>query len=119
MRLLANENFPRQAVEALREIGHDVLWIRTFAPGLTDQEVLSIAGTENRLLLTFDKDFGELAVRRRMPVPHGVILFRIAPSSALEIAQIAVAVLGSRRDWAGHFAVVEEDRIRMTPLPGY
>lgn len=40
MRFLANENFPADAVEALRATGHDVVWIRTDAPGITDPEVL-------------------------------------------------------------------------------
>jgi hypothetical protein len=41
MRLLADENFPGDAVTALRAAGHDVLWIRTDAPGITDQDVLA------------------------------------------------------------------------------
>jgi hypothetical protein len=41
MRFLADENFPGDAVTALRAAGHDVLWIRTDAPGITDQEVLA------------------------------------------------------------------------------
>lgn len=56
MRLLANENFPGDAVEALRALGHDVYWVRLEAPGSSDQEVLAREQQENRLLLTFDKD---------------------------------------------------------------
>jgi hypothetical protein len=41
MRFLADENFPGDAVTALRTLGHDVLWIRTDAPGITDEEVLA------------------------------------------------------------------------------
>ena len=40
MRFLADENFPGDAVTALRTLGHDVLWIRTDTPGITDEEVL-------------------------------------------------------------------------------
>jgi len=57
LHLLANENFPAQAVEALRLRGHDLLWIRTDAPGSKDQDVLARASAEDRILLTFDKDF--------------------------------------------------------------
>ena len=63
MRLLANENFPRIAVEALRARGHDVAWVRTDIPGASDQDVIHRAVAENRVLVTFDKDFGELAFR--------------------------------------------------------
>ncbi|WP_196219085.1 DUF5615 family PIN-like protein [Microcystis aeruginosa] len=40
MRFLANENFPLDAVEVLRQNGHDVLWIRVESPGISDREVL-------------------------------------------------------------------------------
>ncbi len=76
MRLLANENFPRDAVEALRNDGHDVSWVRTECPGISDREVLAKAQDDNRIVVTLDKDFGELAlsirlisVQRSDPVP--------------------------------------------------
>jgi predicted nuclease of predicted toxin-antitoxin system len=117
VRLLANENFPGLAVEALRGRGHDVAWIRVDAPGSSDREVLARAASEGRLLITFDKDFGELAFRARLPAGAGIVLFRLAPSSPEAVARIAVAALENRSDWAGHFSVVEESRLRMTPLP--
>jgi predicted nuclease of predicted toxin-antitoxin system len=61
MRFLADENFPGDAVTALRTSGQDVLWIRTDAPAITYQDVLSRSVEDARVLLTFDKDFGELA----------------------------------------------------------
>jgi predicted nuclease of predicted toxin-antitoxin system len=67
MRFLADENFPGDAVAALRTSGHDVLWIRTDAPGITDQDVLARSLEDARVLLTFDKDFGELAWRSGLP----------------------------------------------------
>jgi predicted nuclease of predicted toxin-antitoxin system len=117
MRLLANENFPKEAVDALRRQGHDVKWVRTDCPGISDRQVLSLAQSENRLLLTFDKDFGELAFRAGLPATTGVILFRIPPKFPAFVAQVAVAALDERTDWEGHFSVIEQDRIRMTPLP--
>lgn len=51
MRFLANENFPLDAVELLRQNGHDVVWIRVESPGISDSEVLSRAQAENRILL--------------------------------------------------------------------
>jgi predicted nuclease of predicted toxin-antitoxin system len=61
MRFLANENFPGTAVKALEMAGNDIVWVRAAAPGCSDQEVLAWAAREERILLTFDKDFGELA----------------------------------------------------------
>jgi predicted nuclease of predicted toxin-antitoxin system len=117
MRLLANENFPGDAVTALRQRGHDVTWVRTDSPGISDVDVLERAQRENRIVITFDKDFGELAFRLKLPALSGIILFRISMPSSAYVAQAAVAALESRTDWAGHFAVVEEHRIRLTPLP--
>jgi predicted nuclease of predicted toxin-antitoxin system len=77
MRFLANENFPGAAVEELRVSGHDVVWMRTEAPGSPDKVVLERAQQESRVLLTFDKDFGELAWRAKLPSRCGVVLFRL------------------------------------------
>jgi predicted nuclease of predicted toxin-antitoxin system len=118
MRILANENFPGDAVEALRARGHDVFWARTDSPGSPDDEVVKRAGSEHRILITFDKDFGELAFRRSLSSPAGIVLFRIKAPSAAHVAEVAVAALEGRDDWAGHFSVIEESRVRMTLLPG-
>jgi predicted nuclease of predicted toxin-antitoxin system len=118
VRILADENFPGDAVLALQERGHDVAWMRSDAPGSSDVQIIARAQAEDRILITFDKDFGELTFRLGLPAPSGVVLFRISATSPAHVAQVAVAVLESRTDWTGHFAVVEDDRIRMTPLPG-
>lgn len=117
MLLLANENFPGLAVEALRSKGHDLLWVRTEAPGIPNAEVLARAQAEHRLLITFDKDFGELAFRSRLPAECGVILLRIPARSPKYVAQMVAKVLDARVAWAGTFSVVEEDRSRSVPLP--
>lgn len=66
MRLLANENFPLDTVIALREAGHDVAWIREDSCGAQDEDILRRVQEENRIVVTFDKDFGELAFRRKL-----------------------------------------------------
>ena len=62
MRFLADESFPSDAVAAFRTSGHGVLWIRTDAPGITDQDVLARSLRDARVLLTFD---GARPARRR------------------------------------------------------
>jgi predicted nuclease of predicted toxin-antitoxin system len=116
MRILANENFPGDAVTILRQKGHDVVWVRTDAPGSDDRTVLQRAQLEERILVTFDKDFGELAFRFGLPAASGIILFRVRAPSAEYIARAVTTAIESRSDWAGHFVVVEEGRIRMVPL---
>ena len=117
MRLLADENVPRAAVDALRHGGHDVKWVRTDAPGISDTQVLSQAVEEHRLVLTLDKDFGELAFSRRLPASCGVILVRVSSTSPSDLASAITIGLASHSDWAGHFAVIERGRVRMTELP--
>lgn len=74
------------------------------------------AQAEKRFLLTFDKDFGELASRTKLSANSGIILFRIAAPSGSIVAQKVLAAISLRDDWAGHFSVIEDDRIRMRYL---
>jgi len=117
VRLCANENLPEACIIALRNAGHDVLWIREAAPGSSDVAVLSRAQTERRLLITFDKDFGDLVFHRGLSASYGVVLFRTLQPSAELLAWRVVAVVGSRNDWEGQYSVVDESCIRMRPLP--
>ncbi len=116
MRILVDENVPGDVVAALVEQGHDVAWVRMDSPGISDLQVMERAQAEHRLILTFDKDFGELVFRERETVA-GVILLRISAPSSAHVARVVATTLESRADWEGHFSVVEDDRIRMTPMP--
>lgn len=117
MKLLANENFPRLAVEALRDAGHDVLWARTDMAGEADDTILQRAQDEERLVVTFDKDFGELAYRWGLPANCGVLLFRLRMQSPEHVRGRVLETLAARSDWQGTFAVIEEYRVRVRPLP--
>ncbi len=117
MRLLADENIPRLVVEFIRSRGHDTIWVGNVAPGIKDREVISLATTQERTLITFDTDFGELVFRFGISAPFGVILFRLLPDSPSGIAQSIVRALENQKDWENHFSVVDENRIRMRSLP--
>lgn len=117
MRLLANENFPRVAVEALREDGHDVAWIRTERPGATDEQVLAWASEEARVLITLDKDFGELAFRVGLPAACGVVLFRVSPPRPSDVQAVAQRFFAGETELGGEFVVVDAQRVRRRPLP--
>ena len=116
MRLLANENFPGEAVAALAETGHDIVWVRVAAPGASDPEILARAIREERILLTFDKDFGELARGSALPSPCGVVLLRVPMPKPRDVGKRLAELIATRDDWAGHFSVIEPGRIRMRPL---
>jgi predicted nuclease of predicted toxin-antitoxin system len=116
MRFLANENFPGAAVRELEAAGHDVVWIRTAAPDASDSDILAWAVRERRVLLTFDKDFGELATKSSLPPGCGVVLFRIPLRRRNEAGQRLARLIALRDDWADHFSVLEPGRMRMRRL---
>jgi predicted nuclease of predicted toxin-antitoxin system len=100
MRFLADENIPGDAVAEIEAAGHDIVWVRTVAPGSKDEDVLAWAVREERIILTFDKDFGELAWRAGLPVSSGIVLIRLpmpraaeAGTAALDAQFVRIAVL--------------------------
>jgi predicted nuclease of predicted toxin-antitoxin system len=115
MRLLANEDLPDEAVTALRSAGHDVAWVRIEAPGAGDPDVLARAARDERILLTFDKDFAELA-KLVLPTTCGVVLLRVQLPKPGDVGQRLADLVTSREDWAGHFSVIDPGRVRMRPL---
>ncbi len=119
MQILADENIPKSTVQTLRASGHDVLWIREAVPGITDPEVMQIAIDEQRIIVTYDKDFGELAVTVNSQNPPAIILLRISKPSPTLAAAAVDRVLNSREDWLGHLTVIDDTHIRMRPLTNW
>jgi hypothetical protein len=68
---------------------------------------------EQRIVVTFDKDFGELAARSSLSRPSGVILIRLSLARPAETIAWIATLLDVRSDWPGHFAVIEPGRVRM------
>ena len=75
MRVLADECCDGSLVKALRADGHDVLYAAEWMAGLSDEDVLAQAFSQGRLVLTEDRDFGELVHRLKLPA-HGVVYLR-------------------------------------------
>lgn len=118
MRFLANENFPLPSVLRLRQAGYDVTAISEDAPGAKDFEVLARASREQRIVLTFDRDYGELIYRLGLPAPFGVIYFRFDPITPDEPAEQLIHLLGvPGLSLEKRFTVVERGQLRQRPLP--
>jgi predicted nuclease of predicted toxin-antitoxin system len=117
MRLLADENFPAPAVAALRRLGHDVLAVAESMPGVSDAEVLATAGQQDRVLLTLDRDYGDLIFHHGQPAPAGVILFRLAGRSPQDDNQRMLQALQQAGDCAGRFTTVTDTLIRSRAFP--
>jgi predicted nuclease of predicted toxin-antitoxin system len=103
-------------VDALRAAGHDVVCVAEVAPGARDEEVLGLANAQARLILTNDKDFGEL-VYRDGRVSQGVVLLRFAAEDGRErAARLADVPPSIMERLPGHFAVLSEQGVRLRPL---
>jgi len=76
-----------------------------------------MAVRESRILLTFDKDFGDLAWHEGLPAYCGIVLFRLPMPSPSAIGKFVTDILHGRSDWVGQFSVVELGRLRMRTLP--
>jgi len=116
VRWLADECVDAALVSRLRGAGHDVFDVVEIASGATDAEVLLRAQDDGRLLLTEDKDFGELVFRSGMAAP-GVVLLRLDPEKYLlkwTRLQSAIEQFGERL--FGRYLVIEEARFRSRPL---
>jgi len=113
---LANENVPAQVIEAARQAGHDLAWIVELSPGADDDAVLAAALAESRVLLTLDKDFGEMAFRQGKSATCGVILFRLRVRSPAYVARFVLNVLAQEAKWEGSYSVAQEGKLRIVPL---
>jgi len=115
VRLLADEGLEAGVVARLRAEGHDVVYVAELAPGLSDDAVLASAVAEERLLLTADKDFGELVFRLGRAA-HGVLLLRLAGlSQAAKAETVALALRGHGEEMRSAFAVVTPGLVRVRP----
>lgn len=116
MRWLADECVDAPLVERLRKAGYDVAYVAESGPGATDTQIVRRAHDDGRLLLTEDKDFGELVFRWRREVP-GLVLLRIEPANqSLKWARLNAAIVRFADALLGRFTVVEENRFRSRPL---
>jgi predicted nuclease of predicted toxin-antitoxin system len=116
-KFLANENMPGEVVEAARLAGHDLAWIVELSPGAHDDAVLATALAQSRVLLTFDKDFDEMAFRQGKTATCGIVLFRPRVRSPAYVTQFVVSVLAQAIAWEGNFAVAQEGKLRVVQLP--
>lgn len=117
MRFLADENIPLPSIRLLREAGHDVVGILEEAPGISDIHVLEHAVSSDRLLLTFDRDYGDLIYRQDSPSPSGILYLRFVPATPLEVGEAVLRLMETDLALVGQFTVVERDRTRQRPLP--
>ncbi|MBL0898199.1 MAG: DUF5615 family PIN-like protein [Reyranella sp.] len=116
MRFLADENVPRQIVEELRSAELDVASVVEVSPGASDDAVVEMAGEQSRLLITEDRDFGEMVVRRRLAVRGVILLELVRLSNAAAAARVAEVIAAHAGRLPGNLVVIEPGRVRIRPL---
>ena len=113
-RLLLDENISASADAGLRSAGHDVVAVGRNAAGLDDRGVLAWARREQRVLITFDTDFGDLIFQHGVPPPPAVVLLRMHPIDPAHTLELVAHALAEPID--GAFVVVSEQGLRRRPF---
>jgi predicted nuclease of predicted toxin-antitoxin system len=117
MRFLADENLHAGLVAWLRSTGHDVVHAAETLGGESDEVVLRRAREESRVVITDDKDFGDLVVHRRLSTAGVLLLRQGDPSLAVRIARLALHWAEIERSLPGHLVVVSDRKLRVRALP--
>jgi predicted nuclease of predicted toxin-antitoxin system len=92
--LLLDENMPRSVRRALADAGHDVAFAADAEPAAEDRRVLALARASQRILVTFDADFGDLVYQQAVPAPPAIVYLRMHPidtEAAADMVQQALA----------------------------
>ena len=116
MRILLDENVHAGVGESLREAGHDVVSVAWSHPGVSDRKLLSRKDIGKCLLVTYDRDFGELVFKEGLAVPLGVIYSRLGRADPDVLAQRILTLIESG-EVENKFIVVDKDGERTRALP--
>ncbi len=113
MKIVTDENVDFLIVEILRENNFEVIHIGEVLPGADDDEILSLSNRESAILLTEDKDFGELVFRFKK-TNWGVILVRLSGLESETKAKLVCQAIKNHLEEMKHaFTVIEPNRTRI------
>ena len=116
MKFFADENVARAIIQGLRQAGHDVLSAAEAGPGQDDAAWLRHAEQSERVIVTSDKDFGELIFRDRLN-SHGIVLIRMQRLNLRErLARLAAVWSTVEANPQDKFIVITEGRVRIRSL---
>ena len=113
MKFLADENFEPQFVERLRQKGYKVIYLDEYEAGIEDTEILELAVKENAIVITNDKDFGEMIFRHNLS-SKGVVFLRLYDLPLAERIEITVKVIREHEnELENAFTVTSENSVRI------
>ena len=110
MKFIADENLGVRVPQYLKSSGFDIIWVKKVAPGKPDIQILEIANRQKRILITLDKDFGELVFKEKLATA-GVILLRLKNESVKNKQRILLNLLQSQKKLYRKFTIVKETKI--------
>ena len=97
----------------MRELGIEVTSITETTPGISDKEVIQIAQKENLIILTFDRDYGELIFRHSIHNPPAIVFFRFKGTTPTFAGDLLREIIKeSKIQLENTFTVIEENNIR-------
>jgi predicted nuclease of predicted toxin-antitoxin system len=116
IKFLADVNVEKPLVDYLLKQGYDIKWIPDYNSEMPDEDLLQLANQEERILVTNDKDFGDLIfLQRKLSV--GTILFRVKGQKSQEkIKLIKKLLMGYRDKILNHYIVITKAKIRIIPI---
>lgn len=117
MRFMADENFPTDSIHLLRENGFEVSSVFEKLRGKPDVFLLEKAVSTGEIILTFDKDFGELVFKSLIKGCRGIVLFRIENFLPDFPAKLLLGLIKNKElQLEENFTVIDEDKIRQRPI---
>lgn len=117
MKIVADENVAKPIVDRLRQAGHEVMYITEISPAIADDEVLKVASQGGALLLTDDKDFGELVYHQHQQT-LGVLYIRLPKlSNSAKANTIEQVLTNYGAQLINAFSVVTPHKIRIRQPP--
>jgi len=116
MKFLIDESVEKPIVDWLRDQKYDVMYVAESSSGITDEEVIKLANCESRILITNDKDFGELIFRQGR-ITQGILLIRAVNEESSNKLKLVKEVLEKAKNkLEGNFMVVNEVGIRIRKI---
>jgi predicted nuclease of predicted toxin-antitoxin system len=116
LRILADENVHLEVVRRLRTSGYDVEWVAETAPGSSDPDILRRNDIRELVLITYDRDFGDLIFNQEMPQPNAIIFSRLGRVEPRFVSE-RIADLLAEGLAPNHIHVLTKDGIRSAPFP--
>ena len=118
MRWLADENISGQAIQFLRDAGFEVFSVAEQRPGVPDENVIAWAREQQAILLSFDRDHGDLIFQHKVAPPPAVVYMRLHPPDPDALKALLGKILSAGADaLIGYMTVATLDGLRRRPLP--